>query len=84
MLPAQLTRIQGDRYLVSVRFQIPARKDYYAKRDWLSGGGWMLHIKAELPGVDLHAAFYVPIFETDEAPPEEQIPEGVPDKLRLP
>ena len=73
---ANLPRIQGDRYLVPVRFQIPARKDYYAKADWLpwkTGGGWLLEITAEVPGVDLHAAFRVPIFETDEAPAEEQI-----------
>lgn len=73
---ANLPRIKGDRYLVPVRFQIPARKDYYVKADWLpwkTGGGWLLEITAEVPGVDLHAAFRVPIFETDEAPAEEQI-----------
>jgi len=69
--PAQLTRIQSDRYLVPVRFRIPDRQDYY----WKGEGGWLLKITAELPGIDLDASFWVPIFETDEAPPEEQTPE---------
>ena len=76
--PARLTRIQGDRYLVPVRFQIPARKDY--KKPPL----WMLSIRAEVPGVDLNAGFAVPVFETNEAPPGEQTPEGVSGRLRLP
>lgn len=80
---AQLTRIQGDRYLVPVRFHIPARKDYYVKPTWNPNpftlklsGVWVLKIRAELPGMNLGAGFLVPIFETDEAPPEEQTPEG--------
>jgi hypothetical protein len=64
--PDRFTRIQGDRYMVPVRFQIPAGEDYY--RDWL------LQIKAEFPGVNLRADFLVPIFETDEAPFVEQAP----------
>jgi hypothetical protein len=78
VFPAQFTHIQGDRYLVPVRFHIPARKDYYANTPWnrLVGMSWCLYITAELPGADLNALFQVPIFETDEAPPEEQTPEG--------
>jgi len=79
VLPAQFTRIQGDRYLVPVRFHIPARKDYYAKTPWnplRRCESWRLTITAELPGPDLNPVFQVPIFETDEAPPEEQTPEG--------
>jgi hypothetical protein len=64
--PDRFTRIQGDRYMVPVRFQIPAGEDYY--KDWL------LQVKAEFPGVNLRADFLVPIFETDEAPLEEQAP----------
>ena len=78
VFPAQLTRIQGDRFLVPVRFHIPARKDYYAKTPWnaLTGrGSWWLHITAERPGGDLAEVIRVPIFETGEAPPEEQTPE---------
>jgi len=56
VLPDRFTRIQGDRYMVPVRFQIPARKDYYAD--------WHLQVKAELPGINLRADFVVPIFET--------------------
>ncbi len=56
VLPDQFTRIQGDMYMVPIRFQIPARKDYYAD--------WVLQVKAEFPGVNLSAAFFVPIFET--------------------
>ena len=56
VLPDRFTRIQGDRYMVPIRFQIPARKDYYAD--------WQLHVKAEFPGVNLLAGFSVPIFET--------------------
>jgi len=76
---AQLPRIQGERYLVPVRFHIPARKDYYVPLTWNPlklSGGWVLKIRAELPGMNLGAGFLVPIFETDEAPPEEQTPEG--------
>ncbi len=78
---AQFTRIQGDRYLVPVRFHIPARKDYYVQPSWNPNplkvsGGWVLKIRAELPGMNLGAGFLVPIFETAEAPPEEQTPEG--------
>jgi hypothetical protein len=64
--PDRFTRIQGDRYMVPVRFQIPAGEDYY--KDWL------LQVKAEFPGVNLRADFLVPIFETDEVPLEEQAP----------
>jgi hypothetical protein len=64
--PDRFTRIQGDRYMVPVRFQIPAGTDYY--KDWL------LQVKAEFPGVNLRADFLVPIFKTDEAPFEEQAP----------
>jgi hypothetical protein len=64
--PDKFTRIQGDRYMVPVRFQIPAGEDYY--KDWL------LQVKAELHGVNLRADFLVPIFKTDEAPFEEQAP----------
>ena len=71
VFPAQLTCIQGDRYLVPVRFRIPDRKDYYGKRSWT------LYITVDVPGGHLTSApFHVPIFETDEAPPEEQTPEG--------
>ena len=66
VLPDRFTRIQGDKYMVPIRFQIPAHKDYYAH--------WRLEVKAELPGVNLRADFLVPIFETDEAPFEEQAP----------
>jgi hypothetical protein len=66
VLPDRFTRIQGDRYMVPVRFQIPAGEDYY--KDWL------LQVKAEFPGVNLRADFLVPIFKTDEAPIEEQAP----------
>ena len=77
VFPAQLTRIQGDRYLVPVRFHIPARKDYYTDTVAGTGAGyWHLKITAELPGVNLDVTFNVPIFETDEALPEEQTPEG--------
>jgi hypothetical protein len=77
VFPAQLTRIQGDRYLIPVRFYIPARKDYYTDTGAGTGYGyWHLKITAELPGVNLDVTFNVPIFETDEAPPEEQTPEG--------
>ena len=76
---AQFTRIQGERYLVPVRFHIPARKDYYVQPTWTPlkvSGCWVLKIRAELPGMNLGTGFFVPIFETDEAPPEEQTPEG--------
>jgi hypothetical protein len=56
VLPDRFTRIQGDRYMVPVRFQIPDRKDYYVD--------WQLQVKAEFPGVNMNAAFIVPIFET--------------------
>jgi hypothetical protein len=56
VLPDRFTRIQGDRYKVPVRFQIPARKDYCAT--------WQLKVRAEFPGVNLRADFIVPIFET--------------------
>jgi len=56
VLPVRFTRIKGDRYVVPVRFQIPARKDYYAN--------WLLQVKAEFAGVNLRANFIVPIFET--------------------
>jgi hypothetical protein len=52
----RFTRIQGDRYMVPVRFQIPARKDYYET--------WQLKVRAEFPGVNLRADFIVPIFKT--------------------
>jgi hypothetical protein len=56
VLPDRFTHIQGDRYMVPVRFQIPDRKDYYVD--------WQLQVKAEFPGVNMNAAFIVPIFET--------------------
>jgi hypothetical protein len=56
VLPDRFTRIQGDRYMVPIRFQIPARMDYYAD--------WQFQVKAEFPGVNLRADFIVPIFET--------------------
>lgn len=65
--PARLTRLQGHRYLVPARFQIPPGGGNYATWSRWSGGGWFLVVAAELPGMDFFAGFPVPIFETAEA-----------------
>ena len=70
--PDRLIRIQGDRYMVPVRFQIPDGEDYYKN--------WGLQLKAEFPGVNLRADFLVPIFKTDEASVEEQAPYSIGDQ----
>ena len=73
--PARLTHLQGHRYLVPVRFKIPPDGGNFATWSWWWGGGWVLGVAGELPGMDFSAFFSVPIFETAEAPPEEQRPE---------
>ena len=55
ILPERYTHIKGKWYMLPIRFQIPARKDYYP--------GWSLRVRAKFPGVDLNASFLVPIFE---------------------
>jgi hypothetical protein len=56
--PSQMKRLQGNKYLIQVRFEIPSGKDYYEN--------WALSVTSELPGVNLSAYFNVPIFETAE------------------
>lgn len=48
----RFTRVGANRYLVPVRFRIPAAAADYATWNWLTGGGWFLSVKAELPGMD--------------------------------
>jgi hypothetical protein len=64
-----------NRYRIPVRLHIPDEHKEYATWSWLSGGGWCLSVRAELPGIDFFATFLVPIYKTDKAPPEEQLPE---------
>ncbi len=74
VLPAPIPHSRGDRYQIPVRIRIPDGESYVP---WnrATGQGWMLQVTANLPGLDLFSAFPVPIFKTDEAPPEEQRPE---------
>ncbi len=71
------THVHGDSYRIPVRFRIPDADKNYATWNWFTGGGWVLQVRAELPGIDFFAAFPVPIFKTAEAPPEEQRPEAI-------
>lgn len=68
--------------IVPVRLRIP--RDPAQKlsplepgwREWLAGAPhWVLEIKKKAAGVDFHASFLVPVYDTPDAPASEQRPE---------
>ena len=76
---AQIQSLRNGRAVVSVRIQIPRHPDQVPMQSSPSFSGstrWILEISRKTKGIDFFVALVnIPIFDTNEAPPEEQRPE---------
>ena len=75
LAPGTIQEQPGGRATVRVRLKIPRHPDQVPCRPtsfWDSPTHWTLEISRETKGVDFLTSFSVPVFDTTEAPPDEQ------------
>jgi hypothetical protein len=74
--PSAITEIGPKKFVIPVHLRVPKNaKQVETVFGWDWKGAWFLHLRATFPNMDYKAYFIVPIYTTDQAPVQEQLPE---------